>query len=185
MDSTFTDNFFHFVFSTAPQAIWAFLHKTSMVSLFNLFWAIIVILIATYVYVNKRNAAAVEAERKKYWEKLSEAKVEPIGAKRAKDWAEVKTRLGSATPSDWKIAVLEADTILSELLEDLQIPGENTGERLKNVSAGTMRSIDQGWSAHKLRNRIAHEGINAEIDKQEINLAIENFEKVFKEFSYI
>ncbi|MES2953586.1 MAG: hypothetical protein V4674_03440 [Patescibacteria group bacterium] len=100
-------------------------------------------------------------------------------------WEEVKKHAGSENPSDWKLAILEADTILDELLRSLAIPGETVGEKLKNVVPGDFRTLDDAWEAHKVRNKIAHEGLNFGLTKREARLAIDRFERVFLEFGLI
>ncbi len=106
-------------------------------------------------------------------------------APRAEQWEKVLLHVGSENPSDWKLAVLEADTILDELLKSLQIPGATVGEQLKNANPGDFKSLNDAWEGHKVRNRIAHEGLNFGLTKREARRAIEQFERVFKEFKLI
>jgi hypothetical protein len=93
--------------------------------------------------------------------------------------------MASEQVSDWKIAILEADSILDELLEDLGYVGANLGERLKAVPKGSVKNLEAAWSAHKVRNRIAHDTAAASLDKREAIDTIGNFERVFREFDYI
>lgn len=104
---------------------------------------------------------------------------------RQTQWEEVKKHVGSENPSDWKLSILEADTILDELLQSLNIPGDTVGERLKNVVPADFKTLDDAWEAHKVRNRIAHEGLNFSLTKREANLAVARFERVFKEFRLV
>lgn len=55
-----------------------------------------------------------------------------------------------------QLAVLNADKLLDQALKERGIVGETMGERLKNAKhlLGDNNAI---WTAHKLRNRIAHE----------------------------
>ena len=55
-----------------------------------------------------------------------------------------------------QLAILNADKLLDQALRERGMSGETMGERMK--SAKTLFSNnDAVWSAHKLRNRIAHE----------------------------
>ena len=54
------------------------------------------------------------------------------------------------------MAVLKADSLVDEALRQAHIKGGTMGERLNN-SSGFLQDINATWSAHKLRNRIAHE----------------------------
>ncbi len=55
-----------------------------------------------------------------------------------------------------KIAIIEADKLLDQVLKSMLIPGETMGERLK-MAAYTYPRIKDIWQAHKLRNQLVHE----------------------------
>lgn len=55
-----------------------------------------------------------------------------------------------------KIAVIEADKLLDNVLKSLLIPGETMGERLK-MAAYKYPRIKDIWPAHKIRNQLVHE----------------------------
>ena len=57
---------------------------------------------------------------------------------------------------DYSIAVIKADSLLDEAMKRARIKGNTTGERLNN-SIGFLKNVNATWSAHKLRNRIAHD----------------------------
>lgn len=57
----------------------------------------------------------------------------------------------------WELAIIEADKLLDHALKARGYSGETMGERLKSARA-VFRNNDHVWQAHKLRNRIAHEG---------------------------
>lgn len=100
-------------------------------------------------------------------------------------WDLVQKHLSSENQSDWKLAILEADIILSELLESMSLPGESIGERLKAVERSDFDTIEQAWEAHKIRNAIAHEGSDFLITEREAKRIIGLYASVFKEFSII
>ena len=105
--------------------------------------------------------------------------------KKIQAWGQIVMALKSANIADWKIAVLEADSLMEELFETLPYPGDNLGERLKNTPRGAIGTLEDAWSAHKLRNRIAHEGASFTMTKTEFVDALGQFERVFREFNYI
>lgn len=55
-----------------------------------------------------------------------------------------------------ELAIINADKLLDQALRERSMPGENMGERLKNAKS-LFSNNNNVWSAHKLRNRIAHE----------------------------
>jgi len=72
-------------------------------------------------------------------------------------------------------AVSEADKLLDYALKHNGVHGETMGERLKN-SRGRFSNLDSIWSAHKVRNSLAHD---AEFDlvPTQAREAIANFER--------
>ena len=103
---------------------------------------------------------------------------------RAEKWLQVKKRMESANPSDWKMAVLQADGILDDLLKRMGYDGDGLGERLKKIEPEDFDSLDDVWVAHKMRNRIAHEP-ESQLTREDVEKAISLFEKGLKEFEYI
>lgn len=122
-------------------------------------------------------------------------KVLPIGGDRAVDvedikmenkkWLLVEEHINSEDPNKWKLAILEADIILSELLDSLSLPGESVGEKLKAVEESDFDSIENAWEAHKIRNAIAHQGSDFLITQREAKRIIGLYKKVFEEFEII
>ncbi|OPZ93948.1 MAG: Transcriptional regulatory protein SrrA [Firmicutes bacterium ADurb.Bin419] len=96
----------------------------------------------------------------------------------------IKKKLDSDNPSDWNLAIIDADKILDEMLVSMGYPGENLGERLKAVESSDFLTLNQAWEAHKIRNQIAHED-DFVLTQREAKATIAKFEEVFKEFNYI
>ncbi|MFA6272996.1 MAG: hypothetical protein WC673_00680 [Candidatus Paceibacterota bacterium] len=101
-------------------------------------------------------------------------------------WEKVRDHLSSENPSDWRLAVMEADIILGEMLEKMgYIKGETIGDKLKTIEKSDFTSLDQAWEAHRIRNMIAHEGADYILTDREAKRVIGLYEQVFKEFRYI
>jgi hypothetical protein len=56
---------------------------------------------------------------------------------------------------------------LDDLLNKLGYRGESIGEKLKRVAKGDMKSLNDAWEAHKVRNQIAHEGSSVNLSHHE------------------
>lgn len=170
-----------------PENFQTFLDSYWFNSLVSFMWAFFVIIVLGIAYILYKHISLQHAEKKRYYDNFDQIVQEgtPLVGKRHNAWREVVEHLKSDNESDWKVAILEADSILSELLEDLKYDGDNLGERLKSVPKGDMQSIDNAWEAHKMRNRIAHEGATMALTKKELGDTLANFEKVFREFNYI
>jgi hypothetical protein len=77
-------------------------------------------------------------------------------------WAEIQA-MSSAGPSGLKNALFEADKLLDYCMIGKNFQGETMGDRLKS-GGGAFNNLNAIWSAHKLRNQLAHE---VEIDTVE------------------
>ncbi len=100
-------------------------------------------------------------------------------------WEEVLDAIATSNPADWRLAIIEADTILDELLENSGLPGMTLGERLTNADEGNFRTLRDAWDAHMVRNKIAHQGSDFDMTHREAQQTITRYENVFREFEYI
>jgi hypothetical protein len=108
----------------------------------------------------------------------------PVPASTAR-WEHVLELLSSQNPGDWRLAVLEADIILDEIVTKMGYQGQNLGDKLKNIEKSDFLSLDDAWEAHKIRNIIAHRGSDYVLTLREARRVIELFARVFQEFGYI
>lgn len=97
---------------------------------------------------------------------------------------QIEHHVSSDNPNDWRLGVIEADIMLEELLEERGIPGATIGERLRHMSTETLHSLDDAWSAHKVRNQIAHMGGDFILTKRIANETITKYKKVFEELTH-
>lgn len=102
-----------------------------------------------------------------------------------KKWETVLGYLNSGNSSDWRLAIIEADVMLEELLRNRGYLGDSIGEMLKSVDGNDFLTLDDAWEAHKVRNEIAHAGQDYQVNERETKRVIALYEKVFKEFAVI
>jgi len=102
----------------------------------------------------------------------------------SKSWSAVLEKITSSNPSDWNLAVIQADSILDDILKRSGFPGETMGDRLKKLDRSKLSSLDEVWDAHKIRNVIAHDPTRP-ISRREIERAIDSFEKALKELEFL
>ncbi len=100
-------------------------------------------------------------------------------------WKGVMSAVSSENSNDWRQAVLEADIMLDDAITSKGYTGDGVGEKMKQVQKGDINSIDDAWEAHKVRNRIAHDGADFDLSQREAKRAVGLYEKVFKELGYI
>ncbi len=69
----------------------------------------------------------------------------------------ILSRLKGENPSQYKVAILEADAFAEEILADIGYKGETMAEKLETVHEGQIESKELLAEAHLIRNRIVHE----------------------------
>lgn len=144
--------------------------------------ALSAVLAAAIIYFLVRIKQLQAADKAKYETIfLSDVEDKPLRNNR---WENLLKYLESENESDWKLAILEADKLLDELVTKLGYPGENLGERLRAVEPADFKTLQQAWEAHKVRNRLAHEH-GFKLSHREAKRVIELFAAVFREFNFI
>jgi hypothetical protein len=97
-------------------------------------------------------------------------------------WLKIQEHINSTNSSDWRLAILEADIMLSDILDKLGYQGDSIGEKLKGIKKEDFLTLDDAWEAHKVRNDIAHKGADFDLSEREAKRIIGLFKKVFEEF---
>lgn len=104
------------------------------------------------------------------------------GVKKSSRLDDVLKHIDSDNPNDWKLAIIEADIVLDDLLKQRGYVGNSLGERLKSIPPSQLASLNDAWEAHKVRNRIAHEGADFILTKRIAEETVSRYRKVFNEF---
>lgn len=117
--------------------------------------------------------------------KAEEIKVENITQNENRKWKKVIDNVSSENSSEWRLAIIEADILLGELLTKSGYKGEGIGEQLKSIEPSDFHTLNEAWEAHKVRNRIAHDGAEHPLSQREAKRVIGLYEQVFKEFYFI
>lgn len=71
-------------------------------------------------------------------------------------WMTIEQQLVKGEESSCHLVVLNADKLLDQALRQRNFKGDTMGERMKSAR-DVWSNANDVWSAHKLRNRIAHE----------------------------
>ena len=161
-----------------------------LVGLFGVLWTIVIILgyliailfLVLYVYASVRL---------KYFEDLEDQKLRKEedlfdehyrGVTKNSRLQDVFTHSQSSNPNDWKLAIIEADIILDETLQQRGYAGTTLGERLKSISPDQLESLNDAWEAHKIRNQIAHGGADFVLTQRLAQETVGRYQRVFAEF---
>ncbi len=101
-----------------------------------------------------------------------------------KAWKQIQKRLKIKKESQLKLAILEADQILNEILRMSGYQGKNLDERLSQIMPAQLCNIEEVKQAHKLKNRIISEP-DFSIAPNEAEMIIEIYKKAFQELNLI
>jgi len=126
-----------------------------------------------------------ETEEYAHNQALKEKETQGAGVFKNERWKKVLDYLFSINENDWKLAVIEADSMLFDLLVQMGFKGETLGDKLKEVNKDNFRSLNSAWEVHNIRNKIAHEGSSFELSLHEAKRVIALYEQIFQEFGYI
>lgn len=181
--SRIKENYTAFVsfFNSLPFILINFFARFSIFSFF--FSAGMVMVIIIYVY--KENKIRKKILDRVRIEKNPEFKGTLDVVFENPKWKLVSEHINSDDPNKWKLAILEADIILAEMLDKLSLQGESIGEKLKSVERSDFNTIEEAWEAHKIRNAIAHQGSDFLLNQREAKRVIGLYETVFKEYKII
>ena len=95
----------------------------------------------------------------------------------------IEQQLKPDQPSSYHLSVLNADKLVDQALRERGIKGKTMGERMKN--AVSLFSDRNGiWTAHKLRNTIAHEP-DAKVTYDQARYALGCFRQALKDLGAI
>lgn len=108
-----------------------------------------------------------------------------IGDERNKKWADLLELVESEDSGNWRLAILEADILLEELVSTMGYKGEGLGEKLKGIERSDFNTLEQAWEAHKVRNTIAHDGADFVLTQRETRRVIDLYRQIFEEFRFI
>ncbi len=170
------------IFSYTEPSLWRRIVDLGITIVRVLLWILAgLFLVAIVVVVIRTNSVAAELNASVKPTKVEDVLVPQKNAA----WQRVMELSESDNPSEWKLAIIEADAMLDRMLKGMGYPGDTVGDRLKAIERSDFTSLDDAWEAHKVRNRIAHEGGDFLITGRETRRVILMYKRVFEEFRLI
>jgi hypothetical protein len=155
----------------APNLWWLKLVSVLLSALF--LWGIIYIIIKTkYLSVKKEQFLDILG------------KVHVSRSRSLKAWRQIIERMKSEEQNQWKLAILEADHILNEILKMSGYLGSRLDDKLDLITPVQLANIDSVRNAHLMRDKIAKDP-TFEITKEEADEVIEIYKQSFKELNLI
>lgn len=101
-----------------------------------------------------------------------------------KKWDKIRKKIESGEESKYKVAIIEADNIIDNLLLRMKYKGENMSERLEGINPRQIENIEDLKKAHEARNRIIHEE-NFHLTKEQAEEIIKYYEDFLRYFEVL
>jgi hypothetical protein len=100
-------------------------------------------------------------------------------------WEHIESLINESNQSHWREAIIEADIMLDDALARRGYVGDGVGEKLKAVDPADLRTLQDAWDVHKVRNQIAHEGSAFDLSELLARRTIARYEGIFRELKVI
>jgi hypothetical protein len=171
-----------FIHSTSPSGVYDNLYNEWNL-LVALSLTLSLIFTAVLVYSIMR-VFQLRQEEIKYFHSIANTVIAQDVPKTRLRWNHIREQAASDNPQSHRLAILEADIMLGELLDELGYRGETLADRMRQVPKANFNTIDLAWEAHRARNRVAHEA-GYTPTSQEVRRIIGNYDKIFREFGFI
>ena len=109
----------------------------------------------------------------------------PYGVRKIeKTWSKTMKRLDTGLESEYKLAVIEADSMLEDILKRMGYAGETLGERLTKLTSATLPNIEEIKKTHQIRNNIIHDP-DYRLSLDEARKALAVYEQALRELEAI
>lgn len=166
-----------FVLTFKNSDLYIFLKETSDVLIFLSVFLSLVFLVAGIAIAFMHEKAELDLIKE-----ISTPPADPTPEKKShiKEWQRILDHLGSNNENDWRLAILEADILLEDMLDSIGAHGDTIGDKLKSLDEKAFPLLDQAWDAHRVRNQIAHEGPEFILTDREARRVIGLYEAVLR-----
>ena len=109
----------------------------------------------------------------------------PFGIRRmTRTWNAVRARMETQNEDEYKLAVTEADGMLSTIVTKMNISGDSTEEKLNTLTTAIISNLEDVKAAHATRNNIVHNP-DYRLSMDEANKVLNVYEKAFQSLDLI
>ena len=104
----------------------------------------------------------------------------------ARRWQELRKEAGNNPPDSYRLAIMNADTLIDALLKEAGFVGNDTAERMGRLNAIRISPhvVNGLFRAHKIRNSIAHD-VAYVIDARTAERTLDLYQAFLEETSII
>ena len=185
----FTPNFLNIEYVFAKiVAFFAFLmnpHFWSVLGIVSMLSTIVCITLIVFSLIRLYEIQVYDKKEIEHEIHLAELRRKEMDRNANPRWHYIQTLIESPNDSDWRVAIIEADSMMEEILREKGISGTTVSELLEGAKESGYRSIQDAWDAHLVRNQIAHEGLDFPISQLEGRRVIKMYQNFFEELRVI
>ncbi len=98
-------------------------------------------------------------------------------------WMSIEQQLKRDEISTYHLAIINADKLLDQALQERGFSGNTMAERLKTAKT-SLSNVNAVWQAHKIRNQIAHEA-DAHVSYDDARRSLVSFKQALKDVGAI
>lgn len=160
-------------------------HTWSTLGLISSITSIILLIIIIFCFVRLVELQVQEKEELNNEINNSLLKQKEIERDTNPRWHYIETLIESPNDSDWRVAVIEADTMLEEVLTEKGLSGSTVSDLLDSARDSGYLTISDAWDAHLVRNKIAHEGSEFSLSQIEGRKVIKMYKNFFEELGVV
>ena len=104
----------------------------------------------------------------------------PIGAQKiSRQWKRIQNRIETGTEYEYKLAIIEADDLFNNVLENRGFKAKTFEERIKQMDTAQLPNLDEIIEVHKIRNSIVYDP-DYKIDRDQAKQFLGTYEKGIK-----
>ncbi len=173
----------NYIHITADPGVYAALvHDWEVWTALSLFISLLLMALLVYCVIRILQIRQHENEK---WEIAQQVPETQTVSKSLMRWQRIVDEVGSESEQNWRLAILEADIMLGDLLDSLGYKGDTMADKMRGISTEHFNTIDMAWEAHRARNKIAHEGLKEPLSSRDALRIIGLYERVFREFKFL
>ncbi len=129
---------------------------------------------------------SIVQKKKERWEQhFDKARPKQEASPQQLRWQHISQLFSSKNPSDWRVAILDADSMLEQLVTAMGYQGDTFGDRLKAIHPSDVPWLQAAWDVHLVRNRLAHEGSTYRINERDVYRIFKTYESIFYTTGYL
>lgn len=99
-----------------------------------------------------------------------------------KKWQDIVDLFESDNENDWRMAIIEADILINNIMTFSGVSGNNHIEKINSLSSKKLNK-ETLYSLHRIRNRVAHQGIGFPLDRDKVDKIKESFENAILRYN--